>query len=275
VHLTALRLALFENLIDDAGLFPSGSRSVPRLALGQALESFRGYQQGPQAFLLGRLVVGPLDLEPLVDLFTPFDSLRLTVVALHDSEDCYRAIEAFHARTSARVRVDTVEVKLDDSESWKWWTHHWGYHLFVEMTVEQAQSHLADFRWGPRVGAKLRLELPDGGALAAEQVLAFLRACWRARLPFKTAAAALAGTGFVPLVLGAAWTAQGVAPERLEPLLEQSDPVALRWSEDKVFWDELSLSLDELRQARLLFCQSVKACSFEQAVSDLKALQWI
>ena len=258
-----MRLALSENLLDYSGLYPP-----ERLPLSRALANFRDYQDGPQAFLLGRLVVGPLDLEPLLDLLDPFSALRLCVVAQHDAKACFEAIELFHARASSRVRVDTVEVKLDESEGWKWWAHHWGYHLLVEMTPDEARSHLSAFRWGPRVGAKLRTagHTPDA-------VLGFMRSCSRAHLPFK--AVGPVGARAVRLVASAAWVARGVASDQLEPLLDEEDPSALRWGDESLQWRDLSLSLGEAREARRQLCRCFGVCSFTGSVAELKALQWI
>jgi hypothetical protein len=78
--------------------------------------------------------------------------------------------------------------------------------------------------------------------------------------------------GFVNVLMAAALAWSG--HRAVEPVLLESDPQAFRF-DDAARWRDLSLTTEQISDARRHFMHSIGSCSFEEPVADLKSLGWL
>jgi hypothetical protein len=78
--------------------------------------------------------------------------------------------------------------------------------------------------------------------------------------------------GFINVFVAAAFVWHG--ERQIQPILAETDRAAFRFDE-KAHWRELSLSSDEVAEARSSFAHSFGSCSFEEPIEDLRALGWL
>jgi hypothetical protein len=242
----ALR-ALLENLIDYAGLFPPAS-----LPLDRALANYRCYSSGDNNWMLGRFVVTSAQVP---DLDLPFAVLS----------------DADHPRAA------TIESKQVVSTSKA---------TYCEIGIHQldAVAQAGSF-------AKLRTGGVMPGAIPSAEVVAnYITACAQRRLPFKATAGlhhpirsehALtyeSGSpvamlhGFINVFLAAAFAWHG--HRDIAAILAETDAAAFRFDE-RARWRDLSLSADQIAEARARFAHSFGSCSFEEPIADLQQLGWL
>lgn len=246
----ALR-ALLENLIDYAGLFPPAG-----LPLESALANYSTYKGGDFSWMLRYFVINSADLERVpasldgsLSLISPVDHPRAA------------SIEA-----SAIIRADRpvyCEVAPAD---------------FNQLDAVQQAGNFAKIRTG---GIK-----PEAIPSPA-QVAAFIKACAERRLPFKATAGlhhpvrkeyALTYQadapravmhGFLNVLMASAFAWQGEG--ELEPILSETDARAFSF-DDRAHWNDRSLSIEQVKEARRKFMHAIGSCSFEEPVHDLQAL---
>ncbi|ARA93186.1 hypothetical protein AWN76_008460 [Rhodothermaceae bacterium RA] len=113
--------ALLHGAIDYAGLFPPA-----RLSMEETVRRYLAHQAGPDAWMLGRLVLPAArlaDLGALPGVLMPEAPLRLSVLAGHGAApDTFAtnlradlaAIAAFQQCFDAEVRVEALEVRLPE-----------------------------------------------------------------------------------------------------------------------------------------------------------------
>jgi len=240
--------AFLEHLIDYAGAFPPAS--LPSEA---AAANFVHYRHSACHWMLRYLVVAA---ETLPNLPSELDG-ALSVVTERD-EPRAAAIEA--KRIISAHRPVYCEVPLGELEA-----------------VKRA-GHFAKLRTG---GLKPEAIPP------VTDVAEFIRECAERRLPFKATAGlhhAIRGTqpltyepnpprgvmhGFLNVFFAACLAWRGDAD--LEPVLAETDPTAFRF-DDSARWRDRSLSVEEVRTARINFAHAFGSCSFEEPVRDLEAL---
>jgi hypothetical protein len=92
------------------------------------------------------------------------------------------------------------------------------------------------------------------------------------RLTYEPEATSAMMHGFINVFLAAAFAWHG--ERQIQPILAETDPAAFRFNE-KAHWRELSLSSDEVTEARSSFAHSFGSCSFEEPIEDLRALGWL
>jgi hypothetical protein len=250
----ALR-ALLANLIDYAGLFPPAS-----LPLGRALAGYHHHSADRRAWMLGRFVIPVIQLpEVPANMTAPFAVLA---GADHPAAE---TIESKQILTAPKpVYCETGAESLAN-----------------ELDVIKAAGCFAKIRTGGVT--------PDA-VPSVETVTRFLSECGSRRLPFKATAglhhpirssrpltyekdAPVAVVhGFINVFLAAAFLWQG---ERdIAPVIAETEPTAFRF-DARAHWRDLSLSVDQVAEARAQFAHSFGSCSFEEPVSHLERFGWL
>ena len=281
---SALR-ALLEGLIDYAGLFPPAGLDMPT-----AVANYARYKSGPHAWMLGRFIVPVARLEEFerawMNLGEPAGWQLSALVSDRESE--LPRIQEFNGNYDSEVQIDAVEMKASNAAEIKALP---GITAYVEIpnTVDPTQS-IAQMKH-----EKVRAKIRTGGVTAeafppASSVARFLRASAAASIPFKATAglhhplrcvrpltyerdsAQGAMHGFLNVFVAAGFARKGFAALFLERLLSQQNPRAFRFSEDGVHCGEAYLSAEELADLRANFAIAFGSCSFEEPISDLRAL---
>lgn len=287
--------ALLHGLVDYAGLFPPAS-----LSMGDAVARFAAYAAGPERAMLGRFVLPAAKLDDCARALRDLDPALLPTAAapwrlsaLASVGDA-AAITAFDARDGERLRVDTIEAKAETPEAIGALADSFGeqFRTYVEIPVRDDPAALIRAIGAAGLRAKVRTGGVTADAFPAPaEVLRFLAACVRERVPFKATAGlhhplrgeyaltyapeAPRGTmfGFLNIFLTAALLDAGVAPDAAAPLLEERDGASLRVDGSGIAWRGLRLTTAQLAQTRALIADSFGSCSFEEPVQDLTSLR--
>ena len=233
--------ALLTNLIDYAGLFPPAA-----LSMQDAVRNYARYREGEHAWMLGKFVV------------------------THD-----RAHEVPADFPQSILGID--EVKATSAAE----LANFKAGAFVEITdlalLDAIQQH--------GLKAKIRTGgiTPDAFP-AIDDVAAFIRACKEKGVAFKATAGlhhplrcvkpltydthAPTGTmhGFLNVFMAAA------IPHRAEEILREEDPRAFSFDDEKAAWGEEQVDVKDIEKMRETFAISFGSCSFEEPISDLRAL---
>lgn len=243
--------AFLDGLVDYAGLFPPAS-----LPLDHALANYHHYRESKHAWMLGRFVISAAQL-PQVPA-----TLKAPFAVLADADDA-RAAAIESRQILAAPRPVYCEVDIEHLDSVK------------------AAGSFAKLRTGGTTPAAVP---------SIDMVAGYIAACAHRQLPFKATAGlhhpirsphpltyeagAPVATmhGFVNLFLAAAllWRGEQV----IAPVLAETDPAAFRF-DDHAHWRDLSLSADQVADARARFAHSFGSCSFEEPVADLERLGWL
>jgi hypothetical protein len=242
--------ALLTNLIDYAGLYPPAA-----LPLRIVLERYRGFLASPDAWILNRLV---LPLSKVRE--APIENnWRITVLVEDEPGPLPR-------------QVETLEVKLP---------HRLSLPTYCEAPIGQ----IADAFIKVRAGGLTPEAVPGADAIAD-----FLCEAAARRLPFK----ATAGLhhplrslrpltyeqdspqammhGFLNFFLAAAFAWHGTKQGVILEILNETEPGAFVFGERAVQWGGHKLSTQQIAEARRDFAHSFGSCSFEEPVTDLRAL---
>jgi hypothetical protein len=243
--------ALVENVIDYAGLFPPAA-----LPIEDALKNYSDYRCGDYTWMLRWFVVNA----QVLDSVPPSYDGCLTVIAAAEQT------RAATLETTAIVQSEHpvyCEVSLKELEKLK--------------AVKEANNF-----------AKIRT-----GGLKAEtipspsEVAAFITECARLRLPFKATAGLhhpiraeypltyepdaprAVMHGFLNVLLASAFAWHG--NNDIVPILSELDAKAFRF-DDSAHWQNQSLTLDQIVEARKNFIHSIGSCSFFEPVHELQGL---
>lgn len=290
--------ALFENLIDYAGLFPPAN-----LDMQPAVDNYAAYVAGTDQWMLERLIVPVGRLEeferaaagklPAAETDEPWPlSVLVSPAGDPQLEDDLEAIVAFNERhcepEQGLAIIDVIELKGDDPDA-------------IDATLDMLPDELFpffEFDWsadirglvttlvGGDAGAKIR----TGGVTPEsippiDRVAMFIDACAGGDVPFKATAGlhhplrhadAAVGAdmhGFLNVfVAGLMAIHHGVEAEGLEPMLAAESIEAFTLTGEDVGFGELTCTRDEVEDARLSFCISFGSCSFDDPREDLRGL---
>jgi hypothetical protein len=243
--------SLLNQLIDYAGLFPPAS-----LPLDRGLANYHHYREGKYAWMLGRFVIPASQLQRVPAKFeTPF------AVLCDADQPLATAIESKHILSTSKPTYCEVDIEQLDA-------------------VKTAGSF-----------AKIRTGGTTPDAIPSiETLAAYITACVERRLPFKATAGlhhairsrhpltyesdAPVATmhGFINVFLAAAFAWHGKAD--IAPVLAETDTSAFRF-DDRAHWRDVSLSSDQITEARTHFAHSFGSCSFEEPIADLEQLAWL
>lgn len=244
--------SLLEHLIDYAGLFPPAALEWPRVT-----ENFTRYLQGPEAWMLNRLVV-PAKLK--ATQFPP--DWRVTMLTEEEPGPLPPQIETLETKSARKLSLPT----------------------YSEAPLGQVTGSYAKVRTGGLT--------PD--AIPSSEALAqFLHQAASRAVPFKATAGLhhpirseraltyAAGSpraimhGFVNVFVAGSFAWIGADQRILSGILNESDPAAFQFLDGEMLCRGMGLGTGQIAEARRDFAHSFGSCSFEEPVADLKALGWL
>jgi hypothetical protein len=291
---------LLHQSIDYAGLFPPAG-----LGMSAAVENYRRYKEGADAWALGRFIVPASRLAefaavaaarlPDQDGVQPWP---LSVLVGPDFARDLEQIAAFERNeeaTTGRLTVDAVEAKTDELSTIEEVARQLSGRLlaYFELPSERDPTDLltAIARHGAR--AKVRTGGVTPQAFPSAVALArFILACTRTKVPFKATAGlhhALRAEypltyeegsgkavmfGFLNLFLATALVRQGITERETCAILEESSPNAFRVENGAISWRNHRLPQDVLQQARESLV-SFGSCSFTEPIAELQSYHWL
>jgi hypothetical protein len=290
---SALR-SLLGGLIDYAGLFPPAC-----LTMGVAVRNYNSYIGGDNGWMLGRLIVPANCLAEYEEVVrtAQVDARTWRLSVLATAPDVER-VTRFNADKRDRFgEIDVLEVKAANARE----IHDTalaceGYQLYFETPPETWRSLL------PAIGvAHARAKIRTGGPVAEaipeeSRVLEFLRIAGERRVAFK----ATAGLHH-PLRAMQRLTYKPDSPEAVmhgflnvfcaavllwhEPALRQEaawmlgerDADAITMDQMSMTWHNsgVTLTAEQIQEARAQFCIGFGSCSFTEPIQDLGALGWL
>lgn len=290
----ALR-ALLTGLIDYAGLFPPAG-----LGMADAVRNYASYVDGEYAahsWMLGRLILPAarlLEYREAVDhTGVNAGGWRLSVLATVADREAVEGWSHPHLYGS----IDTLELRASNAEEMKQAALAFpGLQLYFELPPPQWTALLQSVGVA-RARAKIRTGGETPSAIAPEgSVLQFLRLARQRQLAFKATAglhhplrsmqrltyredsASAVMHGFVNLFAAATllWHEPKMSQEAAWILAER-DADAITMDGDMITWQNSSVSLtaQQIREARERFAISFGSCSFVEPIADLKALGWL
>jgi hypothetical protein len=240
----ALR-ALLSHLVDYAGLFPPAS-----LPFEYSLDNYDQYAAGEHSWMLGRFVVPVAHVEQI----SAAPSRPLSILSDSD-HPLASAIESKKIISTSKPTYCEVPASL-----------------FAEV---KAAGSFAKIRTG---GVTLE-SIPS-----VEEVADSIKTCARLELPFKATAGLhhpfrscqpltyerdapkAVMHGFLNLFLAAAFAWHRF--EDIDRILAEEDGGAFRF-DDRAHWRDLSLTTQQIENAREQFAHSFGSCSFEEPVREL------
>ncbi len=293
--------ALLAGAIDYAGLFPPAS-----LAVDAAATAYGRHLAGPHRGLLGRFVIPAAHLEGLAAAAPasvtqasasegrgrwPLTALASLPVAA-DVDLILRFNERHGSQGAWRARVEAIEVKAATPDEARAAARDaGGLELFVEVPAHPVPLALLEAvaesggRAKVRAGGPSLEAFPPPGHLAA-----WLAYCAGLRLPFKataglhhpiradrpvgggTGAPRTAVHGFVNLLMAAALLrADRIDARTAAALLDERDPAAFSFDDQRAAWRGKSLTTTELADARA-FALGFGSCSLDEPIDGLAAL---
>lgn len=289
----ALR-SLLSGLIDYAGLFPPAG-----LSMDAAVRNYDSYMRGEYAWMLGRLIVPASCLAEYEEIVrgAHIDASAWRLSVLATAADVGR-VTRFNADKRDRFgEIDVLEIKAANArEIQDTALAYDGYQLYFETPPETWRSLL------PAIGvARARAKIRTGGVIAEaipeeSRVLEFLRIASERRVAFK----ATAGLHH-PLRRMQRLTYKPDSPEAVmhgflnvfcaavllwhEPALRQEaawmlgerDADAITMDEMSMTWHNsgVTLTAEQIQEAREQFCMGFGSCSFTDPIEDLRALGWL
>ena len=286
--------ALFDSLIDYAGLFPPA-----KLAMKDAVGNFGAYLGGPHAARLGRFV---LPLARLAEFEAEYSrrpateqaGWQLSVLAGPDPAADHAAIQAFNTRQQA-ARIVALETKAGSPGEVTKFTAIFPTALEIWVEVP-ASGDVTPFIIAIRAagrGAKIRTGGVTADAFPSAAVVArFLTACRDAGVVCKATAGlhhplrgdyrltdetgGPSGTmfGFLNVFLAATLLHAGGNPAEAESLLTESVAEKFQVSAEAIRWRDHVFSSAHILAARQALGRSFGSCSFTEPVEGLQALRW-
>ena len=294
--MTSATHAFFAGLVDYAGLFPPAA-----LPMARALGDYAAALGGPNAWVLGRLVVPVRRLEELASALAtlPADSFaagpwRLTAIAGPDLAADLVGVRAFHdSHGESVVRVTALEtVARDGAEVARARAAvPPTLPLIVELPLDGDLAALAGAVRAAGATAKVRTGgVTPGDIPGPAALLGFLTACARERLAFKATAGlhhpvrgpraltyapdAPRATlfGYLNVFLAAIVLWHGGDAADAARILAEEDPAAFRLDGETVAWRGLAFAEPEVAAARAAFATAIGSCSFREPVDEIREM---
>jgi hypothetical protein len=285
--------ALFNGLIDYAGLFPPAS-----LDMQTAVRNYSAYSASDEAWMLSRFIV---PAERLSEFTTAFAEAccgeqaspwLLSIISTGDAEEDARLVSSF---SEGAVFLDAVELKAADAAQVEGRLQSMpsGMAAYVEFLPQQSDQILPilqkyDARAKIRTGGTTLDAIPT-----AQEIVDFLIACAKAKTPFKATAglhhplrsmqkltdrensASTIMHGFMNVFVAAAVAYKGLPDEEVIEVLNEQSPAAFQWEKDALKWRDQRFSAKQIKEIRERFAISFGSCSFTEPIHDLKTLGWL
>jgi hypothetical protein len=283
--------ALLRRVVDYAGLFPPAALEMP-----EAVEQYAAQLRSGDAWMLGRFVVPVERLDELARVAGPSfgeaaEPWRLSALIGTRVADAGPAIRSFNNANRGRFLVDVVECHPLQSGSV---ARAVGalpgeLRIFVELPLVDDPRPMLQEISAAGAWAKMRTGgvTPDAFP-ATRQVVRLIARAAEVRVPFKATAGlhhpicgeypmsyeehALRGRmfGFLNLFAAAVFAQQGVRESLLAELLEERDPGAIAFGEDRMQWRGCWASAKQIVSARSSLAMSFGSCSFAEPVAGLR-----
>lgn len=282
---------LLAGLVDYAGLFPPAA-----LPMEAAVANYARYRTDSTREMLARFVVPVARLAEFAsvasDARRPGDATPWPLAVLAGAADA-AALDAFDAAQAGRFAIDTIEAKAERAEDVSAIAAALRprRRVYVELPAREDPDALIAALVPQGLCAKIR----TGGVVAEAfptpaEVLRFLAACLRHRVPFKATAGlhhplrgeyaltyapdAPRGTmyGYLNVFMAAALLHAGHAAADVAPVLEECEAGAFTVHDGSLAWRGRVLTPAQLHAARAEFAGSFGSCSFTEPVDDLAAL---
>jgi hypothetical protein len=292
--------ALLNGLVDYAGLFPPANESM-----NTALEHYRAYRGSADRAALGRFIVPlsrlrELDAESrgLLPTDDSSDPWMLSVLVSGDVRAASEEMLEFNRRHSigssdGQAIIDVVELKATDRGQIE--RQHSAlprsFTSYFEIPLQGEIGTLVDELASVGARAKIR----TGGVTAdafpsAQNVVAFMAACLRKRVPFKATAGLhhpIRGTyrltyeagsatgvmfGFLNVFMAAALLYSGQDETQALAVLDETDASAFTFTDDAITWRGVEFDANRIKALRSEFAISFGSCSFREPVDELATL---
>ncbi|MHC4127904.1 MAG: hypothetical protein ACYTE6_12995 [Planctomycetota bacterium] len=291
--------ALLAGVVDYAGLFPPA-----RLDMPQTLRTYADDLDGPDGWMLGRLIVpaGRLDeferhAEELLPTETGAEPWQLSVVVAGAGDPQLAAdlqrIGAFNRTHAAAAKglaaIGTIELKADSADAADTALNLIPDELFpfFELAADRDPRGLMAALAGSDAGAKVRTGGLEPRAVPPPEHLArFIAACAAAGLPFKATAglhhplrhdAAALGAkefGFVNVLVAAVLADRAQMSEQdLSAILADEAADSFAFHDDQVRYRDHALGTDQIAEARLKFAISFGSCSLAEPREHLRSMK--
>ena len=293
------RFALFEGLVDYAGLFPPAA-----LGMADSVARYEEYLAGEHRWALGKFVLPVERLSEFAHAARAVaggvSSWQLALVAGTDFSADVRAVDEFAQHGDSRATVGAIEVRASsvgqvESVAREAARLRGGipdaFDVYVEVPVAGDTAALVRAIGGHGLRAKVRTGGVEAGAFPDARSLAeFIVLCAAHRVTFKATAGlhhALRGSypltydaaserstmfGFLNVFVAALFARDGLDAAGVQALLEEQDAGQIVFDRAGVTWRGRTLSSDAIRAARAQTATSFGSCSFSEPVSDLSIL---
>jgi hypothetical protein len=299
-------VALLQNLIDYAGLFPPAS-----LGMLPAVENYEKYLRAEFSWTLGRFIVSASRLS---EFRAATDQLRnfaaentrcwdLSALLGPDVPADFARVSEFNSRQRAgntspiEARIESVEVKVTSPADVKRISKIICSDMETYFEIPWAELSFTNVRECVRAVATCgrRAKVRTGGETPdkfppAETLLELIEACTAAGVAFKATAGlhhpvrsrhrltyqadSPSGTmhGFLNVFLGAAFVRFGMDFGVAVEVLNEQAPNAFQFDSNGANWRGRRLSADQIAKARREVSISFGSCSFTEPIDDLRLL---
>lgn len=293
----ALR-SLLSGLIDYAGLFPPAG-----LGMAEVVRNYDTYVRGEHAWMLGRFIVPAARLAEYEDAVRnaglDANAWSLSVLATANDADIIARFNTGgdESGASGLGSIDTLEIKVASAREIQDAAQAFGgnYRLYFETPPEKWHA-LLQATAVARARAKIRTGGEAERAIPPEsQVLEFLRIASERRLAFKATAGLhhplramqrltykpdspqAVMHGFLNVFCAAVllWHEPGLRQEAAW-MLGERDADAITMDEAMTWHNSgVTLTAEQIREARERFAISFGSCSFTEPIEDLRKLGWL
>lgn len=278
--------AFMRGLIDYAGLFPPAE-----LPLKEAISNYARYIKEDSRWMMGPFVIPAARLQELNEhrsLFSSDAPLRLSVIV--KSLDEMEQLSAFSAAFGELGSITALETPLTDEKSLEQLLEQTKLPLYAEVPVQQPEAILDRIkairaRKG-RIGVKVRM----GGVSAdrfpeASEAARMIDECRKRGLPMKFTAGLhhpireyrpevqTKMHGFVNIFTAAIMAHSLRIDERtIEQLLLDEQPEHFSFAGQSLAWNGLTVTSEQINQARRQFAGSYGSCSFDEPREEFSQL---
>ncbi len=296
--MTKAARALFEGLVDYAGLFPPAA-----LEMDAAVAEYARWRRAPEGFMLGRFVAPAsrlVELGRAAEAALPEpgagDPWRVSALVGADLRGDAARVASWNVSHAGRAAVDCVELKAASVEEMLSALEAVppGLAAYVELPPSaDLEPWLAALK---RAGARAKLRtggvvpeaIPDPAVVAR-----FIAACaaagvaWKATaglhhavraeqaLTYEPGGPRAVAHGFLNVFAAAALAREGLAPDELEAVLREDDPRAFRLDDGGLEWRGRHVATGALTTVRQDFAASFGSCSFAEPAAELRALELV
>ena len=280
---------LLKSLIDYAGLFPPAG-----LDMEAAVRNYAAYRKGEHAWALGKFVLPVARLAEFESKAAPLlrasDPWPLSVLGGSDPVSDLKSIAAFRGRRQD-ARIDSMEVKAATVEEVQRIARVAAdIPTFFEIPIADDPRFLLDTIREEKGFAKIRTGGTKPGAVPSPEEVARFLDLAHARVAFKATAGlhhALRSVrpltyeagcesdlmhGFLN-VLVASVGAPLEMYRYLPSILEERDIRGFTFGDASLAWHGHELTFEQASKARQGFFLSFGSCSFEEPITELKALK--